>query len=158
MERENMTTYYRLTDGSIWTTHGHGHYVPDAAEKISKAEGQRIECERAIEKLRQWIRPGSRVGTILRSASRSGMSREISIAVCIDGEPVCIDYWASRAIGWAQGKSGGIKVSGCGMDMGFHLVYALGYALWPHGTDTPHGTRNGKPDREGGYALKHSWL
>jgi hypothetical protein len=31
-------------------------------------------------------------------------------------------------------------------------------ALWPNGTDTPHGTRNGEPDTNGGYALKHRWM
>lgn len=51
-----------------------------------------------------------------------------------------------------------IRVGGAGMDMGFHLVYSLGSALWPDGTKKPHGTRNGEPDRAGGYALKHQWL
>lgn len=52
----------------------------------------------------------------------------------------------------------GLKVTGCGMDMGFHVVYALGANLWPKGTPKPHGKRNGEADSEGGYALKHSWL
>jgi hypothetical protein len=42
--------------------------------------------------------------------------------------------------------------------MGFAAVYNLGYALWPNGTPEPHGTRNGVPDRDGGYALKQCWL
>ena len=58
----------------------------------------------------------------------------------------------------APDKTGGLRVSGCGMDMGFHVVYNLGYALWPDGTPEPHGTRNGAPDSDGGYALKHRWL
>lgn len=55
-------------------------------------------------------------------------------------------------------RDGGIKVGGCGMDMGFKLVYALGYALWPNGTRKPHSTRNGEPDHAGGWALKHRWI
>jgi hypothetical protein len=55
-------------------------------------------------------------------------------------------------------KNNGVKVAGCGMDMGFHLIYSLSYALFPKGTDAPHGTRNGVPDSDGGYALKHEWL
>lgn len=55
-------------------------------------------------------------------------------------------------------RNGGIKCDGCGMDMGFQLVYSLGRTLWPLGTHEPHGKRNGQPDREGGYALKHRWL
>lgn len=72
-----------------------------------------------------------------------------------------------RSIGWLAAKAMGdkfdrdrygIKVGGCGMDMGFHLVYNLGATLWPNGTRKPHGTRNGEPDTAGGYALKHTWL
>ena len=30
----------------------------------------------------------------------------------------------------------GVRVSGAGMDMGFHLVYSLGRAVWPdHNAD-----------------------
>lgn len=72
-----------------------------------------------------------------------------------------------RSIGWLAAKAmgdtydrkrEGIKIGGCGMDMGFALVYNLGATLWPNGTPKPHGTRNGEPDNAGGYALKHRWL
>lgn len=74
---------------------------------------------------------------------------------------------AVRSIGWVAAKAmrdsfdsdqQGIRVGGCGMDMGFNLVYNLGATLWPKGTKKPHGTRNGEPDTAGGYALKHRWL
>lgn len=74
---------------------------------------------------------------------------------------------ALRSIGWLAAEAmgdtydrdrSGIKIGGAGMDMGFALVYALGRTLWPDGTKKPHGTRNGEPDRDGGYALNHSWL
>lgn len=46
-------------------------------------------------------------------------------------------------------KHGGIRIRGCGMNMGDALVYDLGATLWPHGT----------PEiRDGGYALKQIWL
>jgi len=72
-----------------------------------------------------------------------------------------------RSIGWSAAHATGYKydpdrqglrMGGAGMDMGFAAVYALGCALWPKGTPKPHGTRNGVPDREGGYAIKHAWL
>jgi hypothetical protein len=49
-----------------------------------------------------------------------------------------LDYSVARVLGEpeASNRSGGpdgIKVGGCGMDMGFHLVYNLSYALWPAG-------------------------
>lgn len=74
---------------------------------------------------------------------------------------------ALRSIGWLAARAmgdgfdrdrQGVKIGGCGMDMGFSLVYNLGATIWPKGTPKPHGRRNGEPDREGGYALKHSWL
>lgn len=74
---------------------------------------------------------------------------------------------AIRSIGWlaarAMGDSfdrdrQGIKAGGCGMDMGFNLVYNLGATMWPKGTPKPHGSRNGESDTAGGYALNHSWL
>lgn len=51
-----------------------------------------------------------------------------------------------------------IKIGGCGMDMGFALVYELGMKLWPDGTPEPHGQRNGEPDSNGGYALRQRWI
>lgn len=70
-----------------------------------------------------------------------------------------ISHNAAAVIGWTYDMDrGGIKVSGCGMDMGFHTVYTLGAMLWPKGTKKPHGTRNGEPDTAGGYALKSEWL
>jgi hypothetical protein len=72
-----------------------------------------------------------------------------------------------RSIGWTAAKAtgnrfdsdkSGIVMGGCGMDMGFALVYELGANLWPKGTRKPHSRRNGEPDKSGGYAIKQSWL
>jgi hypothetical protein len=86
------------------------------------------------------------------------MTRHISIYIVHKGEIVNISRRASIVTGWKQSNNGGLVVGGCGMDMGFHTVYTLGRYLWPKGTRKPHGTRNGAPDKDGGYALKHSWL
>ena len=61
-------------------------------------------------------------------------------------------------MGDKRADDGGIKIGGCGMDMGFYLVYNLGYTLYPNGTPKQHGTRNGEPDFDGGYAFKQAWL
>ena len=74
-----------------------------------------------------------------------------------DGVILDLDYNAAALTGRSLGDNG-VVVQGCGMDMGFDLVYSLGYAIWPKGTPKPHGKRNGEPDRDGGYALKHSWI
>lgn len=136
-------------------------------------------CERceAIEHLRQWIKPGDRVYTILRHVSASGMSRSISLVVATadDSGPeiVDLDYWAVRAMGdRIDQRRGGIKVGGCGMDMGSYLVYNLSWTLFGHGfTCTGPGCPSNDhsnppyPERDGtmthsdsGYALHQSWL
>lgn len=127
--------------------------------------------EEVRKELLKKLKPGQTVYTILRHRSASGMSHEISVmALCpttyYKGDktykvirPHVLDRLIVRLEnGWKIGTHGGIKVGGCGMDMGFHLVYCLGLALWPKGTKKPHGTRNGEPDRDGGYALKQQWL
>lgn len=125
----------------------------------------KTERDDAIAKLRDWLNPGDKVYTILDSVSRSGMSRQIRVVLLRYDEDKKQTYalhpnWAvATALGYRQAKRGdGIMVGGCGMDMGFHLVYRLGEVLWPNGTPTPHGTRNGEPDSVGGYALKQEWL
>ena len=108
----------------------------------------------SLETLRSWLKPGDTVFCVLRHVSRSGMMRHISF---LDKEHRYLDYHISQVLGYPRAREG-IKVSGCGMDMGFSVVYDLGHALWPQGTPQPHGTRNGEPDSDGGYALKHKWL
>lgn len=109
------------------------------------------------------LKPGDRVYTVLRHVSASGMSRRISLVVATtdhEGKPAVtsIDWFAARLLDYRQHDKGGLLVTGCGMDMGFHVVYALGSTLWPAGTPEPHGRRNGEPDTAGGYALRHEWL
>lgn len=87
----------------------------------------------AIERLRAFVKPGDTVYTVLRSVSKSGMSREISLHTIKDGDITWIAGMVARALDYRVGTRDGIKVSGCGMDMGFHLVYNLSRALWPDG-------------------------
>lgn len=113
----------------------------------------------AVAALREMLTPGDTIYTVLRHVTRSGMSRSIDCYVMRDGVPV----WLSRRVAIATGlswdsKREAVKVSGCGMDMGYHVVYGLGATLWPHGTPESHGMRNGEPDTDGGYALKHRWM
>lgn len=96
--------------------------------------------DEAIQELRSLLQPGDTVYTVLRHVSRSGMSRNIDLYVFRDNEPLYLSWWAAKALGWTinQGKNEGIKVSGCGMDMGWHLVDTLARTL--------------------GIELKHRWL
>ena len=120
--------------------------------------------EEAIEKLREYIKPNDTLWTQLQHVSKSGMTRHIAVRhlkqnVAGECHPYDYTYIVAKALGWKYSdKHHGIKVRGCGMDMGFHVIYTLGQVLWRDGTPEPHGTRNGEPDSCGGYAIKHRWL
>lgn len=117
------------------------------------------EREEARAKLLKMVKPGDRITCILRHKGRSGMTRSISLCIVHEGEIFDLSWLAARVMDDKMDQdNGGIKVRGCGMDMGQHLVYSLGRCLWPLGTEKSHSWRNGKPDSEGGYALKSSWL
>lgn len=100
-------------------------------------KAQKAEREEAVKTLRELLPPGSTVHTILEHVSRSGMSRKIRpvvLTVDSDGQPWIrnIGYLASKALGW-RADDHAIITSGCGMDMGFHLVYTLSRVLYPDG-------------------------
>lgn len=101
--------------------------------RLTKA--QAAEREEARERLRVLLKPGDTVHTVLRHESRSGMLRVVDLKhVGDDGSIEHIGCSAALAMGdtWDSQREG-IKVTGCGMDMGFALVYNLGAVLWPEG-------------------------
>ena len=146
-------------------------------KRESKAFNEAVSTIRLLEKLKQ----GDTIYTILRHVSRSGMNRRISLLVG-DGKAVTDISWdAAQAMGDpVKNRAGyvqdvGIEVSGCGMDMGFHLVYNLGRYLYPDGFECSgescpsndhfndpkckRSTFKGKMHTgDGGYALQHRWL
>jgi hypothetical protein len=134
---------------------------------MSKKSERQAERDEAIAKLRDILKPGDTVWTILRHVSASGMSRSISTVIKGKDGPEDISWLVCRATDDTfDRKHDGIKVGGCGMDMGFDLVYRLGRALFPKGfiprdAGKAYG-RNGSPadelDSDGGYALYHRWL
>lgn len=145
--------------------------------KEDSAEGKKAE---AILHLRKVLKPGDTVYTVLRHVSRSGMSRNIDLYYIAESKPVRISAYVGHAIGTPQSlknweRSQGLTVGGCGMDMGFHLVYALGRVLYPHGfacvgercqsndhSNDPKCRRDtfvGQTHTDdGGYALRKEWL
>ena len=99
-----------------------------------------ITKDEALADLREIFPVGTEVRTILRHASRSGMTRAISV---ISPGLRDVSYLVSRVTGFKMDpKHEGLKVGGCGMDMGYHVVYSLSRALY----------------RDAGYALRHRWL
>lgn len=99
------------------------------------AKYSKAEREAAVRDLEGRLQPGDTVHTILRHTSRSGMLRIIDpVALAGPGNDVrYLGYLTAKALGWPDDGDQGVKVSGCGMDMGFELVYCLSRALWPEG-------------------------
>lgn len=146
--------------------------------KYSKADR-----EASLAQLREWINPGDTVHTALVHVSRSGMMRHIAPMIFINNEADnrrYLTYHVAVVLGLPikTGWQDAVKVGGCGMDMGFHLVYNLSRALWPDGfpctgvdayadrrrcpsNDHSNGDRDytaGKMHSDGGYALHHRWI
>jgi hypothetical protein len=124
-----------------------------ATKRLTKAEKEtRKEEARAF--LLSRLKPGDTVYTILRHVSRSGMMRHIEpIILCeftsgqdqkVTTEPICIGGRVSDLLGYSTNGNGAVKMGGCGMDMGFALVYEISSHLFD-------GERSG-------YQLKHSWM
>lgn len=115
------------------------------------------EQEEAKTSLREYCPAGSTVSLVLQSVSRSGMSRTIKcLATDKDGNPFDISWYVSRAceLPLADGFMRGVRIGGCGMDMGFALVDMLSYALYNKPVDQ---SKKWNPeDATGG--LKYIWL
>lgn len=93
---------------------------------------QKAQAE-AVATLKEWgLVDGTTVYAKVNKVSRSGMFRRVGLYIVADGgRMVDISYWSAKALEWSfkDGYDGGIGVSGCGMDMLFHTVYSLSYAM-----------------------------
>ena len=110
------------------------------------------EIQEAKARLLELLDRGDTVYTVLRHVSRSGMFRRIDLFVIKERKKsgktrpdLCyLSGYAEKLLGYRRpefGKGEGLGVSGCGMDMGFHLVHELSYHLF-----------------KDGYALNHKWI
>lgn len=79
------------------------------------------------------LKPYQDVYTNVHHVSQSGMSRDISVHIVEDGSISDISYHVAILCDYPMGKKGGIRVGGCGMDMGFSVVYDLSSRLFPDG-------------------------
>lgn len=127
----------------------------------SKAERVRAERAEAAEGLRDLIGRATRdrwgrpvVWVRCDHVARSGMSRSIVPMLVVDGEPMIVSGRAAVVLGWPTSRAGsGVRVDGCGVDMGFHLVYTLSHLLYEgHRPDWLAG------DESAGYELAYRWL
>jgi hypothetical protein len=108
--------------------------------KKHEKEAEKISVS-GIESLKRLLPKGVTIYTILRSISKSGMQRQISVIVVHNGRLEDITYYVANAglynlsikSGWRA-----LVVRGCGMDMGFSVaddiarVCGLSQEEWHH--------------------------
>jgi len=98
------------------------------------------------------------------------MYRVIDLYVMRNNVPLRLSYSAGILLEGYDRRHEGAKASGCGMDMGFALVYDLSRILFKEGfecigehcpsNDHSNGDRDRTPHKHSdpGYALNHRWL
>jgi hypothetical protein len=163
--------YLKFPTGEVWAMESAAEAASYAARNpdaiILKGEKGAAALQAYTRKqLREiGVKPGATVYCVCEHVSSSGMTRHIRLLVPSrdqhnKGRLIIRDIsgLAAKLCGYKQSKGGALIMGGCGMDMGFAAVYALGQHMWPKGTPKPHGRRNGEPDTAGGYALRHQWL
>lgn len=103
-------------------------------------KAQKAEKAEALARLREWLKPGDTVYTICEHVSTSGMSRAIRVVLPTVADGRVEFLHPNHAVGLVLGlrhwtrrghKQDALVVGGCGMDMGFHLVNSLSYAVFP---------------------------
>lgn len=105
-----------------------------------------FDRENACEFIRDEMKKDARVFTLLRHVSPSGMTRRISCFIARDNQIIDITYYVAKVLEVKRHrKDGGIVVSGCGMDMGFDLVYRLSGRLYGY-------------EDSGAYRINQSWM
>ena len=104
------------------------------------------------------------VYTTVHKVSRSGMSREINVFIIVNNSRIWLVPLIEK-FGTYKRRSGSdyLNVSGCGMDMGFSVVYGFSHTIFPHGFKLhkkEHGRNGDKSsyDNDGGYGLKQRWF
>ena len=158
-----------------------GYASQSLVENMNKSERleKQSEREEAIKRLREILKPSDTIYTVLKHVSSSGMNRRID---CFKFDIVngkIVKYWLSysiaKALGWRL-KDDAVVVGGCGMDMGFHLVYSLARTIFnndyactgencqsnDHTNDRDgswsRDTNKGRQHSDAGYSLNQEWL
>jgi virulence-associated protein VapD len=121
------------------------------AKTMTKKELKAQEIEQTMQDLRNLLeKAGHTVYTQVLHVSQSGMTRAIACYVAVDNEIINIDWYIRKLDMFSSHNKGGLKVGGCGMDMGFHVVYSLSCKLYRN--------EDGSYSHDGAYKLKQRWM
>jgi len=130
----------------------------------------RSEQEEALLKLREILKEGDAVYSFLRHRYMPGTAGVIRLFLILpdkDHERHVhvhqISKQVASVLGWPYEEArDGVTVEDWGKDMGLHLVYSLGRALFPDGGPADKSVRQsqlqGMRETDGGYLLHHRWL
>ena len=123
--------------------------------RITKKSLQEQETKEAKKELKRLIGTSTDIYCTLNHVSQSGMLRIIDFHLIKKNKPVWITPLMEKALGFDYKRDTrryGLRVQGCGMDMGFSVVYNLSVALYCY--------RYGKfkYDHDGAYRLNTRWL
>jgi hypothetical protein len=144
---------------------------------MQKKEKEQRKAD-SIKFLRTVIKQGDRVYTGLQHVSSSGMSRRIKVYVPVKQERenngmaiLDISWHVANALEYRFSSNYyALVVGGCGMDMGYHVVYTLARVLFRDdftcigdgcpSNDHVNGDKvaQGEQHSDAGYSLTHSWL
>ena len=86
--------------------------------------------------------------TNLKHVSSSGMSRDMKVLAVVNGEIVDVTFYVGKLdIGTIKERNGQrvLRVGGCGMDMGFHVVYSVSAVVYGY-------------EERGAYTIRHEWI
>ncbi len=144
-------TYWKTPDGAVYEMGGDWapYSTRDLTRLPQKAGKAAYKADRAAY-LRTLFPPGAKVFCTVTNVARSGMSRSIRVFAMLPGdanhgpEPRDVSDAVAAVIG-ERAVKGGVLMGGCGMDMGFALVYALGHTLYPDGFGLLPETFKGSP-------------
>ena len=102
-----------------------------------------MDRERVKEILQDMFPKGSTAYTAITKVAPSKMSRHIMVVGSDKkGHVQNLSYYIAELLDWKyKDNTNAVGVGGCGMDMGFHLVYTLSSKLY-----------------DDGYAIKQEWL
>ena len=139
--------------------------------------------EEALTNLRGILTVGQTVYTSLKWVNKAGSSRLIRVYIVRDDHIVDISWDVGKLLDYKYDNTAdALVVGGGGMDMGYHLVYGLGRALYPEGVPcTGYSLSKRAPDgrfccnsndhvngdndytighmhSDGGYTFYHRWI
>jgi hypothetical protein len=141
---------------------------------MTKKQEMQKEKEEAILYLRELLLKDLPKGqkptlyTSCKHVSSSGMMRHIDVFAIVDNQPININWYIEklgtykRAKNYDAKNADSLRVGGCGMDMGFSVVYNVGHAIFRDYEITSLKVRGRNGEKyettDAGYIITQRWL